>query len=108
MRVVDPSSIVVAVLNGTTVPGLARGVAMRLENDKYKIGTITNAATQDQATTRVYYGRPACRTAATLIAQAIDLMHLDQVGPMNDGVAVIAGGSADVAVVVGADQNQRP
>ena len=75
---------------------------------KYKIGTVTNAATQDQATTRVYYGRPACRTAATLIAQAIDLMHLDQVGPMNDGVAVIAGGSADVAVVVGADQNQRP
>lgn len=108
VRVVDPSSIVVAVLNGTTVPGLARGVAMRLENDKYKIGTVTNAATQDQATTRVYYGRPACRTAATLVAQAIDLMHLDRVDPMSDGVAVIAGSGADVAVVVGADQNQVP
>ena len=31
-----------AVLNGTTVPGLARGVANRLQNNKLKIGNITN------------------------------------------------------------------
>jgi hypothetical protein len=109
VRTVDPSSIQVAVLNGTTVPGLARGVAMRLENDRYKIGTVTNAATQDHSTTQVYYGRPACRTAAILIAQAIDLIRLtDHVGPMSNGVAVIAGGQADVAVVVGSDQDTRP
>jgi hypothetical protein len=104
----DPSAIEVAVLNGTTVPGLARGVANRLQNTRYKIGTVTNAATQDHATTQVYYGRAACKTAATLVAQAIDLMRINHVGKMTEGVAVIAGGRADVAVVVGSDQNQSP
>jgi LytR cell envelope-related transcriptional attenuator len=107
-RTVDPRSIEVAVLNGTTVPGLARGVANQLQNDRYKIGTVTNAATQDHAATQVFYGRAACRTAAILVAQAIDLMRIDTVGRMTEGVAVIAGGGADVAVVVGSDQNQSP
>ncbi|WP_027005212.1 LytR C-terminal domain-containing protein [Conexibacter woesei] len=109
VRTVDPSTIEIAVLNGTTVPGLARGVANRLQNSRWKIGTVTNAGSQDHSETLVYYSRAACRTAAILVAQAIDLQSITRgTKPMHARVAVIAGPSADVVVVVGSDQNQRP
>jgi hypothetical protein len=105
-RTIDPSSIEVAVLNGTTVPGLARGVANRLHSSRWKIGTVTNAPTQDETETRVYYGRAACKAAAMLVAQAIDLQDITRgTRSMHTMVAIVAGQSADVAVVVGSDQN---
>lgn len=100
------SSVVVAVLNGTTVPGLARGVATTLQNTQYKIGTVTNAATQDQAITRVYYAHRDCATAATLVAQSITLARLQAdavVRPTTPALRTIAGERADVVVVVGSD-----
>jgi hypothetical protein len=104
---VVPSSVVVAVLNGTTVPGLARAVATRLTSDHFRIGTVTNAAAQDAAVTHVYYARRSCATAATLVAQAIDLLHLPArpltIAPQ---LRTVAGASADVVVLVGSDQKR--
>lgn len=102
---VDPSSMEVAVLNGTTVPGLARGVATRLQNLHFKIGTVTNAATQDRTTTQVYYGRAECIPAATEVASAIGLTSDFALKAMPTTVALLAGRGADVVVVVGSDQN---
>jgi hypothetical protein len=101
-----PGSYQVAVLNGTTVPGLARGVANRLTNAKYKIGTVTNAATQDRSATLVEFA-PGHRAEADSVAKAIDVRS-DSIQPLSAGSKTIAGSQATVVVTVGADQNTPP
>ena len=101
-----PGTYEVAVLNGTTVPGLARGVANRLQNAKYKIGNVTNAATQDRSATLVEYA-PGHRAEADQVAKAIDVSS-DAIQPLSSGSKTIAGNSATVVVTVGSDQNVSP
>ncbi|MCW2984237.1 MAG: LytR family transcriptional regulator, partial [Conexibacter sp.] len=103
-----PGTFTVAVLNATTAPGLARGVANRLQNAKHKIGNVTNAAAQDLATTQVYYARPSGSPAAAEVAQAIGLPGQLTPRPAPRAVRVIAGDQAAVIVLVGADQNTSP
>ncbi|HEY6761631.1 MAG TPA: LytR C-terminal domain-containing protein [Baekduia sp.] len=95
-----------AVLNGTTVPGLARGVATRLQNARFKIGTVTNAAAQTHASTAVYYV-PGARDAAAAVARSIDVPE-NRLALASRGVTEIAGAQAHVIVVVGDDQNISP
>jgi hypothetical protein len=102
-----PGTFVVSVLNGTTVPGLARGVANRLQNDHYKIGNVTNAADQTHAETRVYYATPDCVPAAREVAEAIGIQDI-RIAKAGRAQRVIAGNGAQVIVVVGSDQNQAP
>jgi hypothetical protein len=102
-----PGTFVVSVLNGTTVPGLARGVANRLQNDHYKIGNVTNAADQAHAETTVYYATPDCVPAAREVAEAIGIRDI-RIYKAGRAQRVIAGSSAQVIVVVGSDQNQSP
>jgi hypothetical protein len=97
----------VAVLNGTTIPGLARGVAIRLQNAKFKLGNITNAASQDRAQTRVAYVRPDRLAAAGEVARAIDV-PLSALARATEAERTIAGDQADVIVTVGSDQNTSP
>jgi hypothetical protein len=47
----------VAVLNGTTFQGLARGIADKLLAAGYKIGTVSNAPDQQRSATQVAYQR---------------------------------------------------
>jgi hypothetical protein len=101
-----PGSYTVAVLNGTTVPGLARGVANRLTNAKYRIGNVTNAADQRRSATIVEYA-PGHLAEALSVAKAIDAGR-DAVLPMTPGSRAIAGEQATVVVTVGNDQNQTP
>jgi hypothetical protein len=89
----------VAVLNGTTVTGLARSVATRLEEDGYTIGTVTDASNQAQAATRVEYG-DGQRDAAREVARGIDV-PADQVAPLDDVDSATAGPNAEVVVIVG-------
>jgi hypothetical protein len=102
----QPGSYTVAVLNGTTVPGLARGVANRLQNAKYKIGNVTNAATQDRSATLVEFA-PGHRAEADSVAKAIDVGS-DVIQPLSPGSKTIAGDTATVVVTVGSDQNTSP
>jgi hypothetical protein len=102
-----PGTFVVSVLNGTTVPGLARGVANRLQNDHYKIGNVTNAAEQTRVETRVYYATPDRVPAAREVAEAIGIPDI-RIFKAGRAQRVIAGNSAQVIVVVGSDQNQSP
>jgi hypothetical protein len=101
-----PANIRTAVLNGTTTPGLARGVANRLQGAGFRIGTVTNAADQSRSATLVEFA-PNQRRAALLVAKAIDVAA-DAVQPASAGSRAIAGESALVIVTVGADQNQQP
>jgi hypothetical protein len=103
----DPSAVVVAVLNATRVPGLARGVANRLQNAKFKIGNVTNAASQRRTRTVVYFARADCVPAATRVAQTLNLSNAN-LRQMTAGLRAIAGDEADVVVVVGSDQNTSP
>jgi hypothetical protein len=101
-----PGSYTVAVLNGTTVPGLARGVANRLQNTKFKIGNVTNAATQDRSATLVEFAT-GHRAEADAVAKAIDVGR-DAIQPLSAGSKTIAGDQATVVVTVGSDQNTSP
>ena len=101
-----PGSYVVAVLNGTTVPGLARGVATRLQNTKFKIGNVTNAATQDRSATLVEFA-PGHRAEADAVAKAIEVGK-DSIQQLSPGSKTIAGDQATVVVTVGSDQNTSP
>jgi hypothetical protein len=101
-----PGTYEVAVLNGTTVLGLARGVANRLQNTRFKIGTVTNAATQDRSATLVEFA-PGHRAEADAVAKAIDVGS-DSIQQLSPASKTIAGDSATVVVTVGSDQNQTP
>jgi hypothetical protein len=66
------SSVTVAVLNGTAVNGLAADVAKVLSGAGYKKGSITNAPTQTEATTIVYF-RPGYKADAQHVARQLKL-----------------------------------
>lgn len=96
----------VAVLNGTTVPGLGRAVANRLTNADVRVGNVTNAADQTRATTCVTYA-PGHEDAALRVAALLDLSpYVVSIATKAD--RVIAGDQATVIVTVGTDQNQAP
>jgi hypothetical protein len=102
----QPGTYTVAVLNGTTVPGLARGAANRLQNAKFRIGNVTNAATQDRSATLVEYA-PGHRAEADSVAKAIDVGS-DSIQALSAGSKTIAGDQAAVVVTIGSDQNTSP
>jgi LytR cell envelope-related transcriptional attenuator len=97
----------VAVLNATTAPGLARGVANRLQNAGVRIGTVTNAATQDRPSTCVLYA-PGHEQAARRVAAVLDLPPDAVIGAAAAADRAVAGPGATVVVLVGADQDTSP
>jgi hypothetical protein len=99
-----PAKTTVAVLNGTTIPGLARGVANRIQDGGYRIGAVTNAGDQARSATIVEYvsGR---RPEALAVARRIGL-DASALQAMGEGTRVLSGG-AMVVVTVGADQQPQ-
>jgi hypothetical protein len=102
---VDRPNTTVAVLNGTTVPGLARGVADKVQKAKFKIGNVTNALDQTRSATLVEFA-PGKRREALLVARTIGVGP-DAVQAVDSGTRTIAGEGAQVVVTVGADQNTQ-
>jgi hypothetical protein len=96
-------SYIVAVLNATPTPGLGRGVAMRLQNARFKIGNVTNAPTQTRSATRVEFA-PGHRAEAETVAEAIGVGR-NAIQPLTSASKTIAGDQATVVVLVGSDQN---
>ncbi|HEY8638020.1 MAG TPA: LytR C-terminal domain-containing protein, partial [Solirubrobacteraceae bacterium] len=95
----------VAVLNGTTLPGLARSVADRLQSTGYKIGAVTNAPDQQRSATSVAY-QGNHRAEAEQIASIIKV-GADAVTKIDPVTAATAGDTALVVVTVGSDQRQQ-
>jgi hypothetical protein len=102
---VNRSSVTVAVLNGTTVTGLARGASDKLTKAGFKPGVVTNDTTnQARSATAVLYS-DGNRRAALDVARVVEVGR-DAVQPIDQGTRLIAGEDADVVVSVGADQSQ--
>ncbi|MBI5106431.1 MAG: LytR C-terminal domain-containing protein, partial [Solirubrobacterales bacterium] len=100
--------VTVSVLNGTTTPGLARGVSNKLQSAGFKIGTVTNALDQSRSATIVEYAEGR-RAEAREVARLIEVSS-DAIEPLDEGTRVLAGPGAMVVVTVGGDQNtgQQP
>src|SRR5688572_23168799 len=96
---VDPSQVTVAVLNGTTVQGLAAQVGEEVRAGSFKLGTIGNAARIDQATSEVLYRDGEAR-AARAVANRLRIDRTAPVDSVNEEIA----GSFDVIVLVGSDR----
>lgn len=103
----DPSSVNVAVLNGTTVTGLAAEIARQVEDAGYVRGTVTNSPDQTRSATIVAYRTEADKAAALKVAQQIGVGG-DAVRPLEQNDAVTAGDQANVVVIVGADRTDLP
>jgi hypothetical protein len=97
---VDPSQVTVAVLNGTTVQGLAAQIGEEVRAGSFKLGTIGNAARIDQSTSEVLYRNGQAR-AARAVANRLGIEQTSPVDSVNEEIA----GSFDVIVLVGSDRS---
>jgi hypothetical protein len=95
----DPSTIEVAVLNGTSVSGAAESVAGTVEQAGFQIGNVANATEQTSAESAVLFADGA-RRAAREVGRELSISQLEPLDPETQSLA----GTADVAVIVGADQ----
>jgi hypothetical protein len=98
---VDPTQVTVAILNGTTVQGLAAKVGEEVSANGFTQGTIGNAARIDQSRSEVLY-RKGQAAAARAVANRLSIRSIGQVDTVNAEIA----GSFDVVVLVGSDRSQ--
>ena len=95
----DPSTIEVAVLNGTSISGAAESVSDSVEQAGFQIGNVANATEQTSAESAVLFAEGA-RSAAGEVGRELGISQLEPVDTDTQDLA----GTADVVVVVGADQ----
>ena len=102
---VNRKAVPLAVLNGTTVTGLARGAADKLTTKGYnEPNVVTNDTTnQARATTEIFY-EPQARAAGLDVAKILGVPSA-QVKPMDANARALAD-RALVAVFVGSDKVQ--
>jgi hypothetical protein len=106
---VTPSSVTVAVLNGTSTSHLAADVMAKLTSKGFKPGaTPTNAPAQTVTSTIVGYAQPAFRADALAVAKSLKLGSASVQGvTAGDRAAACHGAttgcSAQVVVTVGSD-----
>ena len=98
---IDPSKVTVAVLNGTTVPGLARQIGDTIEQQGFQLGTVTNFIDQQRAESVVLYAPGAEREAAD-VGRRLKIAQREAIDAESQGQA----GDATVVVVAGADKTQ--
>jgi hypothetical protein len=97
---IRPSDVTVAVLNGTTIAGLAAQVGEEATTDGFTLGTVTNAARTNQTRSQVLY-RKGQKAAADLVANRLGIRSTAAVDPLSAELA----GSFDVVVLVGTDRS---
>jgi len=100
---VDRANTQIAVLNGTTTTGLARGVADKLEKSGFTILSVGDNADQAMATTTISYSRGNERAART-VAQIMDVSS-SAVKLIDANTSVAVAPEAKVVVVVGNDRS---
>jgi hypothetical protein len=97
---INPKSVTVAVLNGTTVTGLAATIADKVEQGGFTRGNTDNALTQgQQAESVVEYAHGNLR-AAQLVGKKLGITQFEPIDPQTQQRA----GDATVAVIIGADK----
>jgi hypothetical protein len=104
--VVSPVTVTVAVLNGTTVAGLAAKIAKRLTGAGYLKGYVGDAPSKSGAASTVQYALNEL-PAARQVARALGLSST-AVAPLDPATAAVSPtvGDAQVVVSVGSDLQQ--
>jgi hypothetical protein len=102
-RAIVPGNVTVAVLNGTTVPGLAQQVADQVTSHGFDVGTVANTQDQEQqrAESVVLYA-PGHVREARAVNKRLGIGQREQIDPTSQELA----GDATVVVIVGADLAQ--
>jgi hypothetical protein len=99
---IDPASVTVAVLNGTTVPGLASRVSDEVQSAGFQVGTVANSADQDQQRAEsVILFAPGHEREAAAVSRRLDIAQREPIDAATQGLA----GDATVVVVTGADRS---
>jgi LytR cell envelope-related transcriptional attenuator len=96
---VKPANVTVAVLNGTTVPGLAATLSDEVDAAGFKVGTITNFSDQQLAESVVQYS-PGHEDEARAVSRRLGIGQREPVNPSSQALA----GDATVIVIAGADK----
>jgi hypothetical protein len=97
---IDPTKVTVTVVNGTTIPNLARDTATKLSASGFQIGNkVTGTGSLAAAESVVEY-KPGAEAEAKFVAAKL---HISQKQPA-DPDAIAQAGPAQVIVVLGADQ----
>jgi hypothetical protein len=97
---VNPASVTVAVLNGTTVPGLAATLSDQIGAAGFKIGTITNFSPNQQLAESVVQFASGHEAEAKAVGRRIGV---NQREPISQSSLALAGDAA-VIVIAGADK----
>ncbi|HXD64646.1 MAG TPA: LytR C-terminal domain-containing protein [Solirubrobacteraceae bacterium] len=107
---VTPSSVTVAVLNGTSTDNLAADVLSKLTTVGYKGGTKQNAAESGVTSTIVGYTAPTYRSDALAVAKSLNLGPASVQGVSQGDRAKVCGGTSacttQVVVTAGTDLAQ--
>jgi hypothetical protein len=96
---VEPRNVTVAVLNGTTVPGLAAALGDQLAAAGFKKGTI-DVNSDQQLTASVVQYAPGHQAAAKAVGRALAISGREPVTPESRALAP----DATVIVIAGADK----
>jgi hypothetical protein len=99
---IDPSSVTVSVLNGTTVPGLAAQIGDRVEAKGFQLGNVTNASDQGVRNESVVFYSKGAEREAIAVSRSLDIPQREPIDPQSQSLA----GDARVAVVAGSDQTR--
>ena len=94
---VTPGEIEVAVLNGTSVPGLAATYGDKVETKGFELGAVTNSDSQFESSVVMF--KKGREPEAKKVAKQLSI---DKVEPMTTEVSEVSG-EASVSVVVGED-----
>jgi hypothetical protein len=97
---VNPANVTVAVLNGTTVPGLAATIMDRAEEAGFRAGTVANFLPNQQLGESVVQYTPGHERDAAAVSRRLQIAQREAVNPSSQELA----GDATVVVLVGADQ----
>jgi hypothetical protein len=96
---VKPGNVTVAVLNGTTIPGLAATLRDRIAAAGFKRGTISNFSDQGLAESVVQYA-PGHQAEAEAVRRRVGISQREPVTASSRALA----GDATVIVIAGADK----
>lgn len=100
---VVPRNVTVAVLNGTTVPGLAGQIGEEVESKGFQLGTVANTADQEQQRAEsVVLFAPGREREALAVMRRLKINQRQPIDPASQGLA----GDATVVVIAGADRSQ--
>jgi LytR cell envelope-related transcriptional attenuator len=98
-----PANVTVAVLNGTTVPNLAKQVSERVESHGFQVGTVANSADQEQQRAEsVVLFAPGHEREAAAVGRRMSINQRQAIDPASQELA----GDATVVVIAGADLAQ--